>query len=187
MTDGRDDDQRERQQTAADGAALAREALERARSSARDRGASRRSAKQSSRDRAQRRRDAGVDVDRMPFGSGRDPQTVGGALQGFFARMGWQENIDIASVTARWREVVGDQIADKCEPVDFADGVLTVRAASTAWSTQLTMMAPAMRTKLNEHVGRNIVTDLKVLGPTQRSWTKGARTVKGRGPRDTYG
>ena len=36
-------------------------------------------------------------------------------------------------------------------------------------------------------VGGDVVTKLRVVGPTAPSWKKGPRTVRGRGPRDTYG
>ncbi len=109
------------------------------------------------------------------------------AVNALLRRMGWSEQIEMASVIGRWREVVGDQIADKCEPLTFDDGILTVRAESTAWATQLQIMNGQLRHRINEEFGREIVRELKIKGPTSRSWTKGPRTVKGRGPRDTYG
>jgi len=101
--------------------------------------------------------------------------------------MGWTEQIEVSSVTARWREVVGEQIADHCEPIGFDDGVLTVKASSTAWATQIGLISGEIRQRLNEEIGRQVVAEITVLGPTARSWKKGPRTVKGRGPRDTYG
>lgn len=160
---------------------LAREAMERARASARARGATRRSAGRARSDRLQKRNTT------EPYGTGRDPQPMSGAVEALLKRMGWTEQIEVTSVTARWREVIGDRIADHCEPLGFEDGVLTVKASSTAWATQLQMMNGQIRHRINEEFGREIVTDLKILGPTARSWTKGPRSVKGRGPRDTYG
>ena len=37
------------------------------------------------------------------------------------------------------------------------------------------------------HLGGDVVTRLRVVGPTAPNWKKGPRTVRGRGPRDTYG
>ncbi|WP_082104605.1 DUF721 domain-containing protein [Demequina soli] len=169
-----------------DAARLAREAMERARLAARQRGAKRTSAK---RGRAQREdaRRSSDSASPQPYGRGRDPKPMGDAVTSLLRRMGWTEQIEVSSVTGRWREVIGDRIADHCEPLGFEDGVLTVKATSTAWATQLQMMNGQIRHRINEEFGREIVTELKVLGPTARSWTKGPRTVKGRGPRDTYG
>ena len=109
------------------------------------------------------------------------------AVETLLRRLGWTEQVEVAGVTARWREVVGDHIADHAEPMGFEDGKLTVRASSTAWATQLTLMSGQIRHRINEEFGRDIVAEIVVLGPTARSWVKGPRNVPGRGPRDTYG
>ncbi len=164
-----------------DPAALARAAMERARASARQRGARLTSARRGRADRERAKRST------EPFTDGRDPAPMSDAVNTLLRRMGWSEQIAVAGVTGRWREVVGDQIADHAEPLGFEDGVLTVRATSTAWATQLTLMSGQIRHRINEEFGRDIVAELVVLGPTARSWVKGPRSVPGRGPRDTYG
>jgi predicted nucleic acid-binding Zn ribbon protein len=169
---------------ASDGAAQARAAMDRARAGARARGATTRSAKQSSRDRATRRKG---ETDREPYGSGREPQSVEGEISALFETPGWKENLQVAGVTARWRAVVGDAIADHCSDVVFDAGVVRVRASSTAWATQLGTMSGHIRQLLNEAIGTPTVSEVQILGPTGRSWVKGTRTVRGRGPRDTYG
>jgi len=168
-------------------AALAREAMERARQSARQRGAVRTSAQAARRARGAARAANDATVSSQPFGAGRDPRAMSETVQAFLARMGWSEHIEMASVTARWREVMGDQIADHCEPVTFDDGVLVLRASSSAWATQIQLMSGQVRHRINEEFGREVVTELRCIGPSDRTWVKGPRRVKGRGPRDTYG
>lgn len=160
---------------------LARQAMERARASARLRGAYRTSPKAGRRQREEKRKSS------RPFSPGRDPAVMSEAVDALLRRMGWTEQIEISGVMSRWREVVGDQIADHSEPLSFEEGVLTVKASSTAWATQLGIMSGQIRHRINEEFGRDIVRELKVSGPTARSWTRGQRTVRGRGPRDTYG
>jgi predicted nucleic acid-binding Zn ribbon protein len=109
------------------------------------------------------------------------------SVEALLRRMGWKEKVEVAAVTARWREVIGDQIADHCEPLSFDDGILVLRASSTAWATQLTLIAGQVRHRINEEFGRDVVKELKVYGPKAASWKKGPRSVPGRGPRDTYG
>lgn len=155
--------------------------MERARASARQRGARLTSARKGRGQREQARRST------EPFTDGRDPQPMSDAVETLLRRMGWTEQVAVAGVTARWREVVGDQIADHAEPLGFEDGVLTVRATSTAWATQLTLMSGQIRHRINEEFGQELVNTLTVLGPAARTWTKGPRSVPGRGPRDTYG
>ncbi len=164
---------------------IAKRAMEQARESAKERGSRPRSARQASRDRADKQRASGVD--RVPYGDGREPTPLGAQISAVFARMGWTEQIEVSSVTARWREVVGEKVADHCEPEKFDDGVLVVRTSSTAWATQVAILADKIRHRLNEEIGRDVVKEIKVAGPTQRSWKKGPRSVPGRGPRDTYG
>ncbi len=91
-------------------------------------------------------------------------------------------------VFARWPELVGAEVADHCTPESFTDGKLVVRTDSTAWATQLKLLAPAVVRRLNEELGHGTVTLLEVVGPHLPYWKKGPRSTRdGRGPRDTYG
>jgi predicted nucleic acid-binding Zn ribbon protein len=84
--------------------------------------------------------------------------------------------------------VVGAEIAAHCRPEHFEDGVLAVRADSTAWATQVRLLVPSLLRKLDEEVGEGTVTKVVVQGPTAPSWRKGVRVAPGgQGPRDTYG
>ena len=67
----------------------------------------------------------------------------------------------------------------------FADGVLMIRAESTAWATQLRLLAPTLVGRLNAGRGRH-GHRVAVRGPARRAG-RAARSVRGRGPRDTYG
>ena len=170
-----------------DPATLAREAMERAREAARERGAARISPHAARRSRAARRATTDAESSPAPFGQGRDPRAMSENVRALLGRMGWTEHIEVASVTARWREVIGDHIADHCEPVTFDEGVLVLRASSSAWATQMQLMSGQVRHRINEEFGREVVKELRFIGPSDRNWVKGPRRVKGRGPRDTYG
>jgi predicted nucleic acid-binding Zn ribbon protein len=119
---------------------------------------------------------------------GRDPTLVGAVLDRLVEASGWEEDIAVRSVFARWPELVGPEIADHCTPLGFVDGTVRVRTDSTAWATQLRLLAPAVVRRLNEELGHGSVSILEVAGPDAPSWSKGPRSVRdGRGPRDTYG
>jgi predicted nucleic acid-binding Zn ribbon protein len=104
------------------------------------------------------------------------------------AERGWDTAVAVAGVIGRWRAVVGDDVAAHCEPESFDDGVLVVRAESTAWATQVRLLVPALLRRLGEEVGEGTVSKVVVRGPTAPSWKRGPRVAPGsQGPRDTYG
>ncbi|ACQ78271.1 protein of unknown function DUF721 [Beutenbergia cavernae DSM 12333] len=117
----------------------------------------------------------------------RDPELVASTLGRVLAERGWTASLSVGSVVGRWREVVGDQIADHCAPETFDGGRLVVRTTSTAWATQLKLLLPQLERRLAAEVGEGVVEEITVLGPGGPSWRRGPRSVPGRGPRDTYG
>jgi len=132
------------------------------------------------------RRKAGNRASRSGVPS-RDPQPVGQALDDLLTERGWQGDSAIARLVTRWPTVVGAEMADHVAPVSFQDGVLLLQAESTAWATQVRLLLTDLRRVVEAEVGVGVVTSISVVGPTAPSWIKGPRTVKGRGPRDTYG
>jgi predicted nucleic acid-binding Zn ribbon protein len=122
------------------------------------------------------------------FPSDRDPQLVDTALERLIANHGWELDLRVQSVFGRWAELVGDEVASHCTPESFADTRLVVRTDSTAWATQLKLLAPTVVRRLNEELGHGTVTVIDIQGPHLPSWKKGRFTSRdGRGPRDTYG
>lgn len=155
------------------------EALARARAAARARGL--RPGIRARRDR----RDVPVDARST---AGRDPHLLGEELESFVVARGWQADIAVGAVLGRWPAIVGAEVARHCVPVDFTEGVLTLRADSTAWATQLRMLASSLLTRLTAEVGEGTVREIRVLGPSAPTWGHGAwRSPDSRGPRDTYG
>lgn len=117
----------------------------------------------------------------------RDPQTVDAALGRFVLDQGWETELRVHGVFARWEAIVGREVGQHVRPESYADGRLVVRAGSTAWATQVTLLAPDLVRRLNEVLGDGTVTSIDVQGPRPPSWSRGRLRVKGRGPRDTYG
>ena len=117
----------------------------------------------------------------------RRPAAAGPAVDSLVSEQDWSERTRVGSVFGRWEALVGPDIAAHCAPQTLTEGELLVVAESTAWATQLRLLAPTILGKLRAQVGGDVVTRLRVVGPTAPSWKKGPRTVRGRGPRDTYG
>ncbi len=121
-------------------------------------------------------------------GTGRDPKLLGDQLDQFVTERGWVGDVAVGAVIGRWSQIVGPEIAQHCAPLNFVDGVLTVRADSTAWATQLRLLSSSLLTRLAEEVGEDTVGEIRVVGPGAPSWSRGSRRAQdGRGPRDTYG
>ncbi len=117
----------------------------------------------------------------------RDPQLFGAVLERILKQRGWQKPAAEATVFGAWEKVVGPDIAKHSRPMKLDDGVLTVEAESTAWATQLRLLAATLLRSIAAEVGHNVVKRLNIHGPAAPSWNKGPRRVQGRGPRDTYG
>jgi predicted nucleic acid-binding Zn ribbon protein len=117
----------------------------------------------------------------------RDPQTLDTALGRFVGEQGWETELRVHGVFSRWDAIVGREVAQHATPESYADGRLVVRTDSTAWATQMKLLAPDVVRRLNEVLGDETVRVIDVAGPRAPSWTKGRLRVKGRGPRDTYG
>ena len=100
---------------------------------------------------------------------------------------GWQVDVAVGSVMGRWPEIVGPEVAQHCAPVTLREGVLTVRADSTAWATQIRLLTSSILGRLEGEVGKGTVSELRVVGPSAPSWSRGPRRSQGPGPRDTYG
>ncbi|KAB1161800.1 DUF721 domain-containing protein [Micromonospora sp. AMSO12t] len=117
----------------------------------------------------------------------RDPQLLGAVLNRLVKARGWQQPAAEATVFGAWERVVGPEVAQHSRPVKLEDGELTVEARSTAWATQLRLLAGSLLKQIASEVGHNVVRKLHIHGPAAPSWSKGPRRVRGRGPRDTYG
>ena len=117
----------------------------------------------------------------------RDPQTLDATLGRFVTEQGWQTELRVHGVFTRWPAIVGKDVAEHVTPESYAEGRLVVRTDSTAWATQMKMLAATVVRRLNEELGDGTIEVIDVLGPHVPKWTSGRLRVKGRGPRDTYG
>jgi len=119
----------------------------------------------------------------------RDPQLLGPTVAKLMADQGWEHRSAVGGVIGRWPTIAGADLAAHVEPESFDDndGRLVLRAESTTWATQVTMLIPMLQGRLDEEVGRGIVRTIDVLGPVSNRPRKGRSWVKGRGDRDTFG
>ncbi|WP_460308935.1 DciA family protein [Actinocorallia aurea] len=136
------------------GIELAREALAQARADA----AKRQSVP------GQRRRKKSGDTPRDPTRGG-GPQLFGAGIKKLLAERGWEEKAAVGGVFGNWAAVVGPELAEHTRPGAFTDGELTIDCDSPAWAQQVRLLAGQLVRRLNEELGDNTVTRVKVVGP----------------------
>jgi predicted nucleic acid-binding Zn ribbon protein len=164
-----------------DRAGLAREALRAARADAAARG--RGTPRPLSGGAAAGRPDSGA----RPRLRRDDPQPLNAAISGLIDEQGWRLQAKAGAMFGRWDQIVGPELAAHTKPDGFADGELTITADSTAWATQVRLLAAALVRRLNAELGDGSVTRVKVRGPATQRKPGQWRTRDSRGPRDTYG
>jgi predicted nucleic acid-binding Zn ribbon protein len=160
---------------------LARVALRAAKEQAKARGAAAQQKKQARRGGGLR---SGARAD------GRDPLPLGAAINRLITERGWETPAAVGGVMGRWPQIVGADLANHCVPqkYDEDENVLTVQCDSTAWATQLRLLAPRLVARLNEDLGQGTVKLIKVLGPGGPRRNYGRLRAPGSvGPGDTYG
>ena len=63
---------------------------------------------------------------------------------------------ELAAVREHWGAVVGEAVARHAVPARMSAGGLVVACSSSAWSSELTMLAPAIRQKLRAALGKEL-------------------------------
>lgn len=118
----------------------------------------------------------------------RDPDLIGNILGRSAVALGWVAPLAEARLFSQWSNVVGADIAARCQPMALAGGELKIAAESTAWATQLRLMAPQILARICKEMPAGTVSKLIITGPSGPSWKRGPWSMRGgRGIRDTYG
>jgi len=116
-----------------------------------------------------------------------DPLKLGNVLDQLVATRNWKQGIAEGTLFSEWATIVGADLAINAEPISLLDGELTIQTKSTAWATQLNMIAPNLLKTISSSAPGALVERLTIIGPQAPTWKKGLRTIRGgKGPRDTY-
>jgi predicted nucleic acid-binding Zn ribbon protein len=108
---------------------------------------------------------------------GGGPQLFGAGIKQLMSDRGWEQKAAVGGVFGNWAGIVGPDLAEHTAPGAFEDGELIVHADSTAWATQVRLLASTLVRRLNEELGDNTVRRVKVQGP-QAPRTPGAWRVR---------
>jgi predicted nucleic acid-binding Zn ribbon protein len=122
----------------------------------------------------------------LAFESGRDPRMIGDLVGTAINDRGWTPFLARESVLENWADIVGDDVAAHTIP-EIADDRVTVRCDSSAWATNLRIMRHEILAGILARFPDSGLLEISVVGPGVPNQIRGPRSVKWRGPRDTYG
>lgn len=97
-------------------------------------------------------------------GPGREPVTLGGALDRVSTEQGWGAALTVGSVLDRWAELC-PQYVDRIQPVHYDPErrVLELRPCSPAYAAQLRLLGGQLAKQINDKVGSDVVRAIKPL------------------------
>jgi predicted nucleic acid-binding Zn ribbon protein len=114
--------------------------------------------------------------------------SIGAIVGQSIPELGWTAPLSEARLFSQWASIVGTDIAGRCQPVSLRNGELRIAAESTAWATQLRLLAPQLLKRICAELPPGTVSRLQIAGPSAPSWKHGPWSMRGgRGVRDTYG
>jgi len=90
------------------------------------------------------------------------------ALERTLAAKGWSRRLKESEVIARWEDVAGARIAENAQPLRLEEGVLVVRAKTSTWASELSLLAPKLLERLAETFGAGLVTEVRVISGRAR-------------------
>ena len=117
----------------------------------------------------------------------RRANSLGAILARTIKTREWDTPTKMGSIMAKWRDIVGPQVAEHARIETFEGHRLVVRTDSTAWAKQLQLLLPTIERRIAEEVGSGVVEQVIIRGPVAPSWRKGPYVVRGQGPRADYG
>jgi predicted nucleic acid-binding Zn ribbon protein len=91
------------------------------------------------------------------------PHRIGSVLEGLLESGPWPGGLALGELARRWHEVVGEPLDRQTAPSRLEAGVLSVRAATSAWAAQVRFLAPQVAANANEVLGRDAVRDVRIF------------------------
>ncbi len=102
----------------------------------------------------------------------RDPVPLSTSLDGVVRSLRGPSRRAVGGLFGRWREAVGDQVADHVKPVKLDEGVLVVEVDDPAWATQVKFLTSMIVDRLHQIADVRITRiDVRV----ERRSARGAR------------
>lgn len=102
-----------------------------------------------------------------------DPELISELVSSLIQERDWKGGIAEGTLYTTWPEIVGSDIAAHTTPLSILEGVLTVQTSSTAWATQLTMVAHDLLATIQKSASGALVESLVLSGPMPQTGKKG--------------
>ncbi len=102
----------------------------------------------------------------------RDPIPISSSLDGVVRSLRGPSRQAVGGVFGRWREAVGEQVADHVKPVKLDEGVLIVEVDDPAWATQVKFLTATIVERLAEVAGVRVE---RIEVRVERRGARGAR------------
>ena len=98
----------------------------------------------------------------MKFIDYKKVQPISHLVNEFIKEQGWNERVAAVRVIQVWSEIAGN-IAEQVKVRKLENGLLTVKASSAIWKTEIRLRADELVKKINEKLGEDIVKEMKIL------------------------
>jgi hypothetical protein len=95
---------------------------------------------------------------------GRDPTGLSSTVQAFAQQQGWGTPLRLARMSQHWEHVVGSTIAANTSVGELRDGVLTIRAKTPVWATQLLYLLPTITQRVRKWLAPTKVVRIEIRG-----------------------
>ena len=91
-------------------------------------------------------------------------QAIGDIVAEYLRESGLEKPLMERQVVASWNDIMGETVARLTRSVELQDGVLKVKISSAALKAQLFECRHELKQKINDFVGCEVVTDVRLLG-----------------------
>lgn len=105
---------------------------------------------------------SGVRRSRRPRGDrAQKPAPAASLVEEVLSRYGVATQVREHRIVTRWHDVVGERVASRAWPDGLHQGVLFVRVVSSSWMHELSFLRDAIRERVCEVAGANLVREVR--------------------------
>ena len=92
-------------------------------------------------------------------------ESLSGVLPRVLRQLGLEQGVLGWRAVKEWEQVVGSRFARHTRATAFHDGVLQVEVEGSAWMHELGFLKRDLVRKVNHHLGRGLVRDVRFVVP----------------------